>query len=143
MDRRIKQLFIGVVILLYQVAGLYAGEQKKAAVFLSDTIKPYYEAAQSLETELKKNKINIKLVEIKNLDHSEFKLLCQDLVRQGYVYWVSIGPLAMSKIYDYHLPEVAGRVYSMVLAPEKMVNQGDTLCGVSLQIPVEKQVQEL
>ena len=143
MNKNIKLLLLGIIILVYQVSGLYAGEPKKAAVFLSDTIKPYYEAAQGLETELKNNKINVKVIEIKNLDLMEFRSICQDLIKEGYVYWAGIGPLAMNKIYDYHLPEVAGRVYSMVLAPEKIVNQGDTLCGVSLKISVEEQVRQL
>ena len=143
MDQRIKLLFLGIVFLIFQATGVCAGESKKAAVFFSDAIKPYYQAAQSLETALKNNKIATEFVEVKDLTQVAFESKCRDLVKDGYVYWVSIGPLAMDKIYHYNLPEVAGRVFSMVLAPGKILRQPNISCGVSLMIPVEIQVQEL
>lgn len=144
MIRKIKLLLLGGCFLLFLVSGLNAAENPKAAVFLSDVIKPYFEAVQGIEKLFKENNIEMKLVEINTLEPGEFDGVSQNLISQGYSYWISVGPQAMKMM---HLPlqqTVSGKVYCMVLFPEKTVEKPEEdLCGVSLQIPVEQQVSKM
>lgn len=120
-------------------------ENKKAAVFISDTIKPYYEAVQGIEKVLEEKQVAFKVIDAKNYTSAGFESDAKSLLEDGFIYWASVGPEATERIYSCLLPGIAGRVYSMVLDAEAALNPGERAapCGVSLRIPVSIQVEKI
>ncbi len=139
-----KQLLLAMIIFISLVPAIPALESKKAAVFISDTIKPYFEAVKGLEAYFENKEVMLKIVELKDQDQAEFDDIGRDLLEKGYVYWAAIGPKATEIIYACRLPDVSARVYSMVLDPEViLVTKPVDFCGVSLQIPPVAQAEEI
>ena len=140
-----KQILIpllwGLGVLCWPVYSV--AQPARAAVFISDTIKPYFQAAQNLESGLTDYGIELRTVEVKKLGNDTFNGVCQQLIANGYRYWVSIGPTATRLIYQFQSHEVLGRVFTMVLSPDQIMEATYPLCGVSLKIPVKDQVAEL
>ncbi len=139
-----KQLFWAMIFFICLVPLSVAQGNKKAAVFISDTIKPYYEAVKGLEAGLKDKKVDLKIVEVKGQSLPEFEALGESLLEDGYTYWAAAGPPAAANVWMCRLPGIAGRVYFMVLDPEDLFKeQAAVPCGVSLKIPINKQVDKI
>ncbi|WP_321491608.1 ABC transporter substrate binding protein [uncultured Desulfobacter sp.] len=139
-----KQLLWAMILIISLVPWEVAQGNNKAAVFISDTIKPYFEAVSGLEAGLKGKRVDLKIVEIKNMTQSEFGETGKALLADGYTYWAAAGPEAMAKSYKCNLPQVSGRVYFMVLDPENVIEPSTVLsCGISLKISVFRQVEEI
>lgn len=137
------KLFHVLFILLAMGTVSHAGQLKKAAVLLSDSIKPYYEASRGIEKRFEKEKIELKILELDNDPPEGFHSYCRTLVDDGFLYWIGVGPEALKAMWDKSFPQVALRVFSMVLSPEEIIPEGQALCGVTLSIPVEEQVQAI
>jgi putative tryptophan/tyrosine transport system substrate-binding protein len=122
-------------------SGTCWGKEKnfRAAVLVSREIRPYLQAAEGFEKELR----SLLSVEIdrfileEGLDDPQGAL--KRRISGGlYDLLIAVGPEAMTFLWETEGGTSAKRVYSMVLNPKQVV--GETTCGVPLNIPVRSQL---
>ena len=117
----------------------HAGEAiKRVAVIVSEPIRPYQEAVSSLERILKKNGVQVVILEMEEEGRRPSKTLITAVRSEKYKIWVSVGPQATQFLWSVKHREKVTRIYGMVLNPEELVDKG---CGVPLNIPISKQVK--
>lgn len=119
------------------------GDASRVAVLVSKHIKPYMEAADGLERYLQDQNVSSQIILIQEKDRLQQDSLVQQLIKGDYQAAVAIGPQATSFLWT--IPELSiPTLFSMVLRPEKAVgNSQKRLCGVSLSIPVDIQLQSI
>lgn len=113
------------------------------AVLVSKHIKPYMEAAHGLEAYLQDQGGSAQIILSEDRDSFQREQLAKRLQNQSYHAAVSMGPQATGFLWG--LPELnIPTLFSMVLHPEQTVgDSGKSLCGVSLSIPVDIQLQSI
>lgn len=125
-------------------SGAEEPEKHPIAVFVSQDIRPYIAALEGLAGVLDADpNVFLDTFHLEKLSADEQKALVDRLSRKEYRVYVAIGPLAVRFLWDDLRPETGGRLYSMVLNPEKMVPPGDGACGVSLNLPVAEQLRAI
>ncbi len=114
---------------------------KRVAVILSSEIRPYVEAAEGLNAALAET-LDIVPPEVFSLDKYPGKALTDlagKLAAENFDLMASIGPAASRFLWAEPAPTAGGRLYCMVLNPEKVLD-GPERCGISLNIPVATQL---
>lgn len=140
---------LGLVLILCILAGTrpsYAQNEENSfqvAVLVSKHIKPYMEAATGLEAYLQDLGGAAQIILLEDRDSLQREQLARRLQSQSYHAAVSMGPQATGFLWG--LPELnIPTLFSMVLHPEQAVgDSGKRLCGVSLSIPVDIQLQSI
>jgi putative tryptophan/tyrosine transport system substrate-binding protein len=111
----------------------------KAVVLVSQDIRPYLQAADGFERELK----SMASVEIDRFTLDEERKGLQDPLRKKigegrYDLLFAVGPEAMSFLWNMEWDAEVKKVYSMVLNPSQVVS--GKACGIPLNIPMTSQM---
>jgi putative ABC transport system substrate-binding protein len=78
-----------------------------------------------------------------NFSGKKQNLLIENLNEGSFDLFVAIGPEA-SRFLQMQLPEKRPPIlYSMVLNPEQVLEKGENICGVSLSVPIARQLSEI
>lgn len=135
--------FLAWATALFPVAApAQEGRNPAVAVLISKNIRPYVEAAEGLSSTVREGSAaRIQTFFLEGHTGKGRTDLAQQLGREGFEVLAAVGPDAATLIWK-ELPEVkAGRLYCMVLNPEDVVPAAAGACGISLNIPVERQLR--
>ena len=113
------------------------------AVLVSKHIAPYMEAASGLDGYVQDQGGKTQIILFEDLDNFQCKQLSSELKAQKYQAAVAIGPQAMKFLWTIPEPNIPF-LFSMVLHPDQLrTEKSPPLCGVSLFIPVDMQLQSI
>ena len=116
--------------------------QSKAAIVISQSIRPYLGAAEGLRQELVQNSgAEIEEFDLDRLEGKGYDILLEDLKKGGFDIFIAIGPSAARFIWSsFPSPDVK-KLYTMVLDPENIKAMPQAACGIALRIPIKPQLQ--
>jgi len=119
-----------------------AGNQPRISIFISKSIRPYVEAADSIREVLGES-IDAKIDVIK-LDHfgekARISLAERILQESGNDLFAAVGPEAAIYVWNSFTNESLLKVYSIILNPDSVSHLDSDACGISLNIPPQSQV---
>ncbi len=111
-----------------------------SAIIISVPIKPYVDAADGATEFLNKHNLIAEKYFLSDYDGKLDKLI-EIFDHRRINACIAIGPEAARFLWDRYPQMSMVKVYAMVLHPEKVI-QGQTGCfGVSLNVPIQKQIQ--
>ncbi len=138
-----------VIILCVSAAGWHAMANAaesnfQVAILVSKHVKPYMEAASGLGDCLQEQGKKSQVILLNDKDLFERQQLIKVLQEsQSFEAAVAIGPQAMKFLWTIPEPNIPF-LFSMVLHPDQLRTEtSPPLCGVSLFIPVDMQLQSI
>jgi putative ABC transport system substrate-binding protein len=132
-------VFLGSILLQPSSAGAV-----KAAIMLSRNIHPYMLAVEGLEAAWSEQEgLTWEVLPVKKKSRHELEKLADQLRGGDFDLAVCIGPEATSFVHGKAADLSIPSVYSMVLNPDKLMPASAHRCGISLFIPIEKQLQAI
>ena len=126
-------------VLLTKPAHAVDTEQGLVGIFISEEIRPFILMVEGLEESVGYPTCRIFLDRDK-LPYSQDPR-CKDLSPENYTQIVAVGPNALTYLKNIKWSNTI--VYSMILNPERMLDNVKGNCGVSLNIPPEKQFEAI
>lgn len=112
-----------------------------AAVLVSQNIRPYIEAADRAAQTLQDGGMKVETILLETLAPDEEHLLEKHIGRNAYALLLAVGPeaarFAWSRAGDTPV------IHTMILNPERLSEAPVDLCGISLGIPIEIQMQAI
>ena len=116
--------------------------QPKAAIFISQPIRPYLIAAEGLREELIRSiSAEIDEFDLKGLKEKDYHILTEDLSKNRFDIFIAIGPSAAEFVWSSFPSTDVKKLYTMVLDHESIQVPIQTACGITLRIPVDTQLQ--
>ena len=114
----------------------------QVAVLVSQDIRPYIEAVEGLNVLLEKAaKARLEVFHLEKFKGKERTDLAQRLANNKFDLFVAIGPDAARFVSSEISSEKTPRIFSMVLNPEKVLGHAKGVAGISLNIPVQAQLE--
>lgn len=132
-------LLIAYLLLFGLFSELYAEDRLKAAILISTDIKPYFEAAESIQKVLDKNKIESEIFSLQKSNILED--LDSKLLRKEIAIMIAIGPEALELADIRYLKAKIPVIYTMILNPEKKVRDIKAYCGIPFSVPIRLQLR--
>lgn len=134
-------IILSVILLFQGFAESADNKTTRVAIVISQSIHPYLLAAEGLREELGRDTG----AEIKEFNLEKFKgksqnLLTTDLEKGGFNLFVAIGPAATRFVWEYFPAMDIKKMYTMVLNPEGILTPQQSLCGITLRIPLTTQL---
>ena len=143
--RIISGLLAAAAFIVFLWAGFaYAVDNRaeKVAVLVSRNIRPYAEAVEGLGAVFAESPG--RELEIFYLDKFRGKdrvALSGELAKGEFRLFISVGPEAARFIWTDEALKSSTKLYSVVLNPEKVLGTTSPTCGISLNIPVQEQIE--
>lgn len=114
----------------------------KVAVIVSRHIGPYLEAVEGLQSVLSDHSgIETKVFSLEKLDAEEQRQLFGGKEAKKFSAFIAVGPAAASTVWKATEKDGIPTLYLMVLNPGKVIGEKRTNCGISLNIPIQTQVE--
>ena len=114
----------------------------RVAIVVSKNIRPYLEAVEGFESGLADNAdIKTRVFNLEKLDDKGRAELFRGPGVKEFALLVAVGPEAALSVWKGVGREGASRIYFMVLNPKKVFGPKERGCGISLNIPVQTQVE--
>ncbi len=133
-----KYLFlVSALLCIFSASFIFAGE-KPVAVLISQEIKPFMEMVEGFEQALGEPVVRIYLD--KNKLPFSHDALYKGVDQAHYSCIVAVGPSALSWIlnqkdsHQSNSKEYSKILYAMVLNPERIIPNGQKICGISLNL---------
>lgn len=139
--------FIVLYLLIAVLIGIgicWSGQvtKPKVAVIVSREIKPYMEAMEGLKLVLVHEAGGeIKNFPLEDYSKTDLDLLKKELKNGKFNLAISVGPEATSFLWSGKDDLDLLRVFTMVLSPEELLPQPQKACGISLSIPIKRQLK--
>jgi putative ABC transport system substrate-binding protein len=132
--------FIQAPAALCQTAG-----PAKIAIIVSSKIQPYLDAVEGIkEIIAEKSDVSLDLVIPEEMDEKRSAALAARLSSCEFKAFIAVGPEATLFLWgNVERPCNAIRTFTMVLNPAGLVPGMDLLCGVSLNMPVNEQINQI
>ena len=140
MIRRVKQLIITAILLIFSSGVLYCDEGQGVAVIKGHSLIPYNTALKGFKRYLKEHGFDFKVTEcsLEGKDQEDIEALLKSVALQNPKLILTLGTsatrIAQERIRDIPI------VFTMVLSPER---SGISPPGVSMDIPFEKKLKKL
>lgn len=115
----------------------------KAAVLISQNIRPYIEAADGAAGILKRGNLDVDAFLVDTSNAGEVDSLKESIRREEYDLLLSVGPEASSIAWSLSRNGECPVVYTMVLNPDKLPDAPSPACGISLSIPLDVQLETI
>ncbi len=115
----------------------------KIAVIVSLNIKPYAEALEGIHEALHERNRDAAVFFLENYPENRQDGLKDRLIRENYDTLIGVGPEASRFIWTEFQNTHIRLLYSMVLHPEQMKEAPDAPCGISMSIPVRRQIDSI
>jgi len=114
----------------------------RVAIVVSKNIRPYLDAVEGFQSGLA-NKAGIKtrVFNLEKLDDKGRVELFRGSGVKEFSLFVAVGPEAALSVWKGIGREGASKIYFMVLNPEKVFGSKKGDCGISLNIPVQTQIE--
>jgi putative tryptophan/tyrosine transport system substrate-binding protein len=114
----------------------------KVAIVISKNIKPYLEAVEGFQAGLTDNAdVSIRLFNLEDLADVGPAEAFGEEDEKEFALFAAVGPEAAQYIWTRIGGKAAPNIYCMVLNPEKVVGEEEKACGISLNIPVQAQME--
>ncbi len=113
-------------------------------VLVSKNIKPYLEAVDgimSLGDYVSGSEIHIFPPEI--IQENKGADFEKDIKLKNYKLFVAVGPEAGRFLIRHNAYQRTQLIYAMVLNPQRIFKETDSVCGVPLNIPISRQLNEI
>ncbi|HOO89320.1 MAG TPA: ABC transporter substrate binding protein [Syntrophales bacterium] len=115
---------------------------QKVAVLLSRNIRPYAEAVEGMGSIFTESPgRELELFYLDKYRGKDLALLSGELAGGEFRLFISVGPEATRFIWTDEAFKHSEKLYSVVLNPEKVLATENPSCGISLNIPVQKQIE--
>lgn len=114
----------------------------KAAVVVSQQIRPYLEAVEGFREEAAAFvKIKISEFNLEKYKKKGLTALSTDFAKGGFDLFVAIGPEAAHFVWTDPAGKNGLRLYAMVLDPQGVIGDNPDYCGITLNIEPEIQIK--
>lgn len=114
----------------------------KVAILVSQNIRPYIEAVEGMSVVLSEAvNAKVQMFRLEKFKGKSRTALIQRLVEEKFDLFVTVGPGATRFVWKGLEPKSTSWLYSMVLNPEKVLGPAEDVCGVPLEIPVQRQLE--
>ena len=146
-DKRIgiicRLLLVALLVFLGMDCAQAADPQaRKAAIVVSRNIRPYVEAVEGMSAVFTKSTgVGLQVWYLDKFPANNRIALSEELATGGFSLFIAVGPEAARFIRTQNLPEDAVRIYSVILNPKQVLGESQSICGVSLNIPAQKQIE--
>lgn len=119
----------------------FSDEVPQIAIVVSKRIKPYVSILEGMTEELGKKEKKFEVLFLSESDPPDNQQITTRLENSGFDLYAAVGPEAAKLVWS--LKTEHPKVFTAVLDPEVLLERGSSQCGVSLRIPVERQIQEI
>ena len=139
-----RPLFMILCSVLLAAAAAQGAEIRspKVAVLVSSNIRPYIEAVEGMSVVLAESaRAKVQVFSLEKFKGKIRDVLIQNLTEERFDLFVAVGPEAVRFASEEPVLEKNTWLYSMVLNPPKVFGQAETACGVSLDIPAQRQIE--
>ncbi|MCP4021961.1 MAG: ABC transporter substrate-binding protein, partial [Desulfobacteraceae bacterium] len=106
-------------------------------------IIPYISVLEGIIDNLDKKKYKIDVFYLPGFEKEDHSKLKEKIVEKTFRICVGIGDEAAAFTWSLDAETSVQKMYTAVLAPDKIIRNDTDLCGISLRIPVDKQLQEI
>ena len=131
-------------LILFGFPSAYGSQSSavRVAIIVSKNIRPYLDAVEGFKSGLA-NRAGIKtrVFNLEKLDEKGRVELFRGPGVKEFSLFVAVGPEAALSVWKGIGREGAARIYFMVLNPEKVFGPKKRGCGISLNIPVQTQIE--
>ncbi|MCG8638778.1 MAG: ABC transporter substrate-binding protein [Desulfobacterales bacterium] len=140
-------IILFTVLLFSPDSYVYAAGDYQVTVVVSQRIKPYMSVLEGMKQGWSTHKISAEVVFLldsggrDNLQRAEKGRITEQLIKDRPDLYVAVGPEAAQMVWG--LPAGLARLYTAVLSPDDLLPDRSVHCGISLRIPVQRQVREL
>ena len=115
---------------------------EKIAILLSRNIRPYAEAIEGMGAVFAESPgRELELFYLDKFRGKDLALLSEELAEGKFRLFISVGPEAARFIWTDEALKGSAKLYSVVLNPAKVLGTERPSCGISLNIPVQKQIE--
>lgn len=139
----IKILLTSCAITLAFALTEAVGQEPLVAVAVSDRIRPYMEALEGLHAAFEDIDVKMEVFWLDGLDDQALANLGESFLKRPFDLFVAVGPDAVRFIWQNVAADHTAKVYTLILNPEKLIDNGRDACGISLQIPIANQVEAI
>ena len=138
-------IFLTVVCTVFLGIAVASGRDvrpHRIAVLVSRDIRPYIEAAEGLSGALAKaGDVKIEVFSLEKFKGKDLIDLSGRLAEKRFALFVAIGPGAARFVWKGLRAEGTPMLYSIVLNPQNVLGPTEAACGISLNIPVQRQLE--
>lgn len=135
-------LLLMCFLLLFPPPSL-AEDQKNIAVVISRRIKPYMMVLKGVRQGLDRESTVHMDVFFLSSSKRFAPEITNKLIEKPYDFFLAVGPEAARLIWSMEALQHRKKLFSAILAPQKISHLNSAACGISLQIPVETQLAEI
>ncbi|MBC2704949.1 ABC transporter substrate binding protein [Desulfobacula sp.] len=138
-------IFIIVCLFVFPDCAV-CGEDKQIAIVVSKKIRPYMDVIEGITKGLKEKSRTIQIFFLLDSDARNNEKIFTKLEKGSFDFFSAIGPEAAEFLWnlDARHPKMFTAVLDPVgLLKTSLVKRGGSGCGISLRIPVDRQVYEI
>ncbi len=140
-------LFVLMTVLGEMFLSEACGQEKispdRTVAVLYELKRPFVEAMEGLVNVIKTAGIAPNVFIYDEYPGKKQAVLKERMLKSPFGCYIGVGPRAAKFIWNEADLASSLKVYTMVLNPEKVLPKNPSLCGVSLNIPVQTQVREI
>ena len=133
-------ILICVLVLLFSPKHAERCYASSVNVLISDSLRPYIEAADGLAGFLSDRDMEFRVKTLDEFRRGDHMGRSHIMDEKTHDFYVAIGPAALQAIGDRTLGLPFKIIYTMVVNPYQIVKEDKSLCGISLDIPADSQV---
>ncbi len=136
-------IYITVYLLVFPVC-VFSSEDKQIAIVVSKKIRPYMDVIDGITYSLGE-KFKISEVFFLDFDSRNNEKIFLKLQNGQFDLSVAIGPEASEFLWTLgtDLNSSFKKIFTAILDPDNLFKKGTYQCGISLRIPVDRQVYEI
>ncbi len=129
-------------IVLFQIyTNATAAENYQVAVVVSKRIKPYMYVLEGMTHGWSQENITSQTIFLTDSNGKPNQDIADRLTKQSYDFFVAIGPEATQRVWS--LSTDYPKLFTAVLDPDTVLSKSLIQCGISLRIPVDRQLQKI
>lgn len=133
-------LAMAIILLWVAVPGIQASESRLAVV-VSQRIRPYIQVLDGIFSELSDKALEPDIFFLSSGDAAMQQKVTEHLAAGKHDLVIAIGPEAAVLIWEEG--GAVKKVFTAVLDPETLLHLSDSACGISLRIPVDRQLETI
>jgi len=133
-----RRLLLVVLCPVFLGAAALQGEEiraPKAAILVSQNIRPYIEAVEGMSVVLAETaSAKVQVFSLERFKGKSQDVLTQSLTGEKFDLFVAVGPEAVRFVREEPALGKTTWLYSMILNPPRVSGQAETACGIPLDI---------
>jgi putative ABC transport system substrate-binding protein len=143
----LRRLLLAALCSVFVGAASLQGEEiraPKAAILVSQNIRPYIEAVEGMSVVLSETaSAKVQVFSLERFKGKSQDVLTQSLTGEKFNLFVAVGPEAVRFVREEPALGKTAWLYSMILNPPRVSGQAETACGIPLDIPAKRQLETI